>query len=343
VFATDYSDASGTNLLDLERKRWSDELLEAWEIRADLLPELHAAAEVIGKVTPQAAKATGLLAGTPVAIGGGDGSCAAVGAGVVAEGNTYNIVGSSSWISMAARKPYFDPEMRTFNWVHLDPELVTPCGTMQAAGYSYSWYRDTLCLPEAQAARIAGVSAYPILDRHMQQSKPGAGGLLYLPYLLGERSPHWNHNARGAFVGLGVSTTREDMTRAVLEGVGFNLKIILDTLEKHTPADSITMIGGGAKGAAWLQILADIWGKTLLVPRYLEEATSMGAAVAGGVAVGAYKDYGAARQYNKIVSQIEPDSANAARYRDLYGAFKLAYEQLVPVYEKLARVRAADN
>ncbi|MCL2811154.1 MAG: xylulokinase [Clostridia bacterium] len=332
VFATDYSDASGTNLYDLEGRRWSNELLEAWGIRPDLLPELHAAAEVIGKVTPQAAKATGLLAGTPVAMGGGDGSCASVGAGVVAEGNTYNIVGSSSWISMAARKPYFDPEMRTFNWAHLDPALITPCGTMQAAGYSYSWYRDTLCPLD-----------YPSLNRHTEKSKPGAGGLIYLPYLLGERSPHWNHNARGAFIGMGVSTTREDMTRAVLEGVGFNLKIILDAIEKHTPTDSITMIGGGAKGAEWLQILADIWGKTLLVPRYLEEATSMGAAVAGGVAVGAYKGYDTARQYNQIVAQVEPNLDNAGIYRDLYDTFKLAYEQLEPVYEGLARVRSADR
>jgi xylulokinase len=263
-----------------------------------------------------------------------------VGAGVVAEGNTYNIIGSSSWISMAAHEPYFDPEMRTFNWIHLDPALITPCGTMQAAGYSYSWYRDTMCWLEAQAAQIAGVSAYSILDRHISRSKPGANGLLYLQYLLGERSPHWNHDARGAFIGLGASTTREDMTRAVLEGVGYNLKIILDILEGHTRSDGITMIGGGAKGAAWLQLLADIWGKKLLVPRYLEEATSMGAAVAGGVAIGAYEDYGAARQYNKIVAEIEPDPDNAGAYRDLYDIFKKAYEQLVPVYDQLARFRA---
>jgi xylulokinase len=133
------------------------------------------------------------------------------------------------------------------------------------------------------------------------------------------------------------------MTRAVLEGVGFNLKIILDVLEGHTPVDSVTMIGGGARGAEWLQILADIWGKPLLVPRYLEEATSMGAAVAGGVAIGAYKDYGAARQYNKIVARIQPNPENAGLYRDLYRTFALAYEQLVPVYDRLARVRSAED
>jgi xylulokinase len=276
----------------------------------------------------------------PVVIGGGDGSCATVGAGVVTKGDAYNIIGSSSWISMAAYEPYFEPEMRTFNWIHLDPALITPCGTMQAAGYSYSWYRDTLCMPEVHAAQIAGVNTYGILDRHISRSRPGAGGLLYLPYLLGERSPHWNYSARGAFIGLGASTTREDMTRAVLEGVGCNLKIILDLLEGQISADSVTMIGGGAKSAVWLQLLADIWGKKLLVPRYLEEATSMGAAVAGGVAIGAYKDYGAARQYNKIVAEVVPNPGCAGVYQDIYNTFKQAYEQLTPVYERLARIRA---
>ncbi|MDR3050186.1 MAG: FGGY-family carbohydrate kinase [Oscillospiraceae bacterium] len=343
AFATDYSDASSTNLLDIEARAWSKELLEAWDIRENLLPDLHASAEVVGRVTPAAAHATGLSAGTPVVIGGGDGSCATVGAGVVDEGDTYNIIGSSSWICRAARAPYFDPKMRTFNWLHLDPALFTPCGTMQAAGYSYSWYRDTLCGPEAFAADLAGVSPYQILNRHTRKSKPGAGGLLYLPYLLGERSPHWNHDARGAFVGLGVTTTREDMTRAVLEGVGYNLKIILDVLEGHAPVSAITMIGGGAKGREWLQILADIWGKPLLVPRYLEEATSMGAAVAGGVAIGAYADYGAARRYNKIVDEVRPNPQNAALYAHLYRDFLLTYEQLIPVYERLAQARALEG
>ena len=340
VFATDYSDASSTNLLDLEKRVWSQELLDAWEIWGDLLPDVYRSAEIVGKVTAEAARATGLLAGTPVAMGGGDGSCATVGAGVVAEGDTYNVIGSSSWICMAAKEPYFDPQMSTFNWLHLDPSLFTPCGTMQAAGYSYSWYRDVLCEQEVLAAREQGLSPYQLLNRHMDDTRPGAGGLLYLPYLLGERSPHWNHNARGAFVGMGASTTHKDMTRAVLEGVGYNLRMILNALEGYRNIDDIIMIGGGAKGKEWLQILADIWNKTLRVPRYLEEATSMGAAVAGGIAVGAYKDYSAARQYNKIVAEYQPIAKNVAVYAEMYPIFQEAYAQLVPVYDKLSRSAA---
>lgn len=336
---TEYSDASGTNLLDLEKKQWSQELLEAWDIRPDLLPELHASTDVVGAVTAEAAALTGLAEGTPVVIGGGDGSCAAVGAGVVDVGNTYNVIGSSSWISMATHEPYFDKAMRTFTWVHLDKDLYTPCGTMQAAGYSYSWYRDVLCGLEAAQAKEAGASAYKLLDGQMHESKPGANGLLYLPYLLGERSPHWNHDARGAFVGMGISTTHADFTRAVLEGVGYNLKIILNTLQDAGSIEDIIMIGGGAKGMDWMQILADIYGKPLLVPRYLEEATSMGAAVCGGVGVGAYKDFSVIRSFNAIEKQLQPNPENAEIYAKTFDAFQLAYSQMVPVYDALAQIQ----
>lgn len=337
VFLSDYSDASGTNLLDIEKKEWSQELIEAFGIRTDLLPELHASTEIAGTVTAEASRLTGLMEGTPVVIGGGDGSCACVGAGVVQEGKTYNVIGSSSWISMAAKKPYFDPEMRTFNWVHLDPSLYTPCGTMQAAGYSYSWYRDTFCTQELQQAKEQKTSVYRLLDEQVLTSPPGANGLLYLPYLLGERSPRWNIDARGAFVGMGISTVKADCTRAVLEGVGYNLKMILDILDGYSPIDHITVIGGGAKGDVWLQILADIWGKTLDVPRYLEEATSMGAAVCGGVGIGAYKDFSVMSRFNRSAREITPNPQNAGVYQKMYSAFNAAYDGMLKTYDILAK------
>ena len=335
---TEYSDASGTNLLDLSTKKWSQELLNAWDIREDILPELHPSTDVIGKVTAQAASETGLAEGTPVVIGGGDGSSACVGAGVVEKGNAYNVIGTSSWISMAASEPYFDPNMRTFNWVHMDETLYSPCGTMQAAGYSYSWYRDVFCEKEVLAAKEAGKSPYELINRHTCNSQPGAGGLLYLPYILGERSPRWNHDARGAFIGAGISTKRDDFTRAVLEGVGYNLKVIMDAIENYAPINDVIMIGGGSKGREWLQILSDIWQKPLRVPQYIEEATSMGAAICGGVGIGAYEDFTVARQYNKTVAEVKPNKDNAKVYGEMYEAFNLAYEQLVPVYDKLAAV-----
>lgn len=237
---------------------------------------------------------------------------------------------------MAAEKPYFDPDMKTFNWVHLDENLVTPCGTMQAAGLSYSWFRDTLGTEEKAAGKLAGISGYDILNRGAANSTPGAGGVLYLPYLLGERSPLWDHNAKGAFIGMGISTTKGDMTRAVLEGVGYNLKIILDALENYDVIENVIMIGGGTKGNLWLQILADIWQKPLSVPCYLEEATSMGAAVCGGVGIGAYKDFTVIEELNKTERIINPNPENAAVYQRTYEHFRKAYEYLKPLYQEMA-------
>jgi xylulokinase len=336
AFVTDYSDASGTNLLDLTGHTWSDELVSAFGIRKDLLPELHASSDIAGKVTAQAASECGLCPGTPVVLGGGDGSCACVGAGVVKEGRAYNVIGTSSWISYAARAPHFDDELRTFNWVHLDENLFTPCGTMQAAGLSYHWFRDALCPVEVQQAARDGEDVYELLNRLALQTPAGARGLLYLPYLIGERSPRWNHNARGAFIGLGAGSGRGDMARAVLEGVGYNLKVILDIFEGQKRLDDIVMIGGGAKGRAWVHILADIWQRTLLVPRYIEEATSMGAAICGGVGVGLYSSFAQCADFNPIVERIEPDPSKADVYARLYAAFNRAYEQLVPIYDMLA-------
>ena len=161
---TDYSDASGTNLFDIRKKEWSKEILSALEIPESLLPKAQPSADTAGSITREAARECGLMEGTPVVTGGGDGSCACVGAGVVAEGNTYCVLGSSSWISMARREPVFDEEMRTFNWVHLDPQLYTPCGTMQAAGVSLGWYRDVLCKEEQRLAAEAGESVYGRMD-----------------------------------------------------------------------------------------------------------------------------------------------------------------------------------
>lgn len=341
--ATDYSDASGTNLLDINRRDWSNELLEAFGIDRGLLPPLHASADVVGTITKEAADATGLLEGTRVVIGGGDGSCACVGAGVVREGSAYNVLGSSSWISMAGREPVFDPELRTFNWIHLDPKLYTPCGTMQAAGYSYHWYRDTLGKWEKEQATALGISSYELLNRELEETEPGAGGLLYLPYLLGERSPRWNAQARGAFLGLNITTGKGELSRSVLEGVGFNLKVILDILESQQPIEQLTVIGGGAKGQAWMQILADIWQKPVKVPRYLEEATSMGAAICAGVGVGIYPDYQVAPDMNPPERVILPRQRYCDRYEELYRIFNHAYEAMKPVYEELAGYRQRND
>lgn len=340
-YVTDYSDASGTGLFNLEKKNWDQSILDALDIPLNLLPDALPSTDSAGTITEQAAKDIGLLSGTPVIIGGGDGSCACVGAGVIAEGNAYNVLGSSSWISLASKTPVYDPDKRTFNWVHLDPNLYTPCGTMQAAGYSYNWYRNTMCLDEIETGKKTGEDPYKIIDSAALASPPGANGLLFLPYLLGERSPRWDQNARGAFIGLDIRTGKGDISRSILEGVGFNLKIILEILEQGTAAakiDEIIMIGGGAKGEVWLQILSDIWQKPLVIPRYTEEATSLGAAVCGGIGAGVFKDFSVIRLFNSPVKQIIPNRNHASKYAKLFPLFNRAYEALVDVNRGLVEL-----
>jgi xylulokinase len=337
-FVTDYSDASGMNLLDLKRKDWSEPIFNAIGLKRDMLPELHPSTDIAGVVTREVAAEAGLLEGTPVVIGGGDGSCAATGAGVVEKGSAYNVIGSSSWIALATETPIFDPEMRTFNWVHLDQNLFSPCGTMQSAGYSYSWLKNTLCGLEINQAKAENISPYDIINQLIEKSKPGANNILFLPYLLGERSPRWNPDAKGIFLGLKVTTTKEDMYRSVLEGVAFNLKIILDTFNHFNPIDEVIVIGGGARSKTWLQILADIWQKPVLVPQFLEEATSMGAAICGGVAIGAFKDFKTVKNFNKITQTMKPRPEYQETYNQLFTIFNQTYEALVPVYANLAKL-----
>ncbi len=338
-FVTDPSDASGMNLYDLENGIWSQDIIQAAELAANKLPDIKASTAVVGEVLASIATEVGLAAGTPVVIGGGDGCCAATGAGVIQEGRAYNYIGSSSWIALATEKPVFDPTMRTFTWAHLIPGMFSPCGTMQAAGASYAWARNELAPLELQLSKEKNISAYELMNQTAQASPLGSKNLLYLPYLLGERSPRWNSKATGAFIGLTVRHTRADMIRSVLEGITLNLRVILDALTAHgTQVDSMRVIGGGAKGKLWNQIMADIYGVPVQRLAVLEEATSLGAAVAGGVGVGIYKDFSIVEHMNPIASTVMPNLENQKKYNQLLPVFNAAYEALVPVYEQLANL-----
>lgn len=335
-FVTDRSDASGTNLYDLERGTYSETILQAADFDERKLPELALSTDVVGEILPAIADEFGLPTGTPVVIGGGDGCCAALGAGIWREGGAYNYVGSSSWIAMATKEPVYDPDQRTFTWAHVVPGLFSPCGTMQAAGASYQWAREQLGHVEKEAAVREDVSVYDLLNALAATSPPGAHGLIYLPYLLGERSPRWNADARAAFVGLTMRHTRADMIRSVLEGITMNLRIILDALTRQgIEIHSMRLIGGGAQGAFWNELMADIYDLPVQRLTYLEEATSMGAAVAGGVGVGLYEDFSIIERMNPIARTIEPNPTSQAAYEHLFPVFDETYHALVPIFERL--------
>jgi xylulokinase len=337
VFATDYSDASATNAFDLQSKRWSDDILATSGIPGRLFPEARPSTDVVGTVRHSDEVD---LTGVPVVLGGGDGACATVGAGVIRAGEGYNYFGSSSWIAIATAQPVIDPRMRTFNLCHLVPDLYMPVGTMQSAGGSYDWLR-ALLFPEESG--IESDQAYDQLNRWAEGSPAGSNGLLFLPYLIGERSPHWNENARGAFIGLARSHAIGDLVRSVLEGVAFNLRLIFEALtEQGTPLDSLRMIGGGIRNPVLRQILADMLGIPIRCLESGEFATSLGAAVCAGVGVGLFDDFSVAESMCPVAIVEQPDPERSAAYDALRPLFEQTYASLEPTFEKLAHLQAEE-
>jgi xylulokinase len=331
-FVSDYSDASGTNLYDLEAWDWSGEILQATDLDRDRLPELHASTDVVGEVLAEVAGETGLAAGTPVVIGGGDGCCAAT-SGCRAGGSAYNYVGSSSWIAIASRSR-FDPAMRTFTFAHLVPGMWPVRGTMQAAGAPYQWLpMFSACLKGRQPG-----SDQPIRLMNLQaQTSRRARGLLFLPYLLGAQ-PALEPKS-GAYLGLTMQHKRADIIRATLEGISLNLRVILEAFqEQGAGVEAMRVIGGGARGRIWRQIMADIYNLPVLRPALLEEATSLGAALAGGIGVGLYPGFSLAEQLTPIVDTVLPDPAVRQLYDRLYSVFNRSYEAFAPLYDELAEL-----
>lgn len=334
---TDYSDASGTNLLDITALRWSEEVLEAAGIDPDKLPELVESTQVIGRITREAAPACGLPAGTPVVSGGGDGACATCGAGVVGEEQAYIYLGTSTWMGVAAARPILDPAQRTFTFCHFTRGLYFPGGTMQAGGGSYQWFKNTLGEAEAREARETGADVYDLLNREAAEAPPGAGGVLFLPYLLGERSPLWDPHARGCFIGLAMTHTRGHLIRAVLEGVAFNMRWIQEALrEQGVRSARVRLIGGGARSALWRGILADVLETPTVKLNFIEEATSVGAAIAGGVGVGLFSSI---READRLVQAVEESPCDPARfplYRRQFELFRDCYRRLRDLFPRLA-------
>ncbi|HEY8541579.1 MAG TPA: FGGY-family carbohydrate kinase, partial [Pseudothermotoga sp.] len=330
---------SMSDIFDIKEKRWSEELIQVLQIDIDKLPDVSSSLSKVGNILPKVASEIGLSHKTLVVRGAGDGPATTIGAGIFNSNEAYLYLGSSSWISTCSEEPFFDPQARTFNFCYPIPDLYCPTGTMQAGGGSYQWAKNTFCDLESRAANELKLDVYTILDDLVDKTTPGSSSLIFLPYLLGERSPRWNVNARGAFIGLSMTHTKPELLRAVLEGVTFNLKIILDIFEKigGFHFNKIRLIGGGAKGRNWRQIIADIFERPVSLPEYLGEATSVGAAICGCLGAGLI-DINDARNFVKDVQIIEPRSNFSERYNKLYEVFEKSYQVLKEIFDSLAKI-----
>ncbi len=331
-FATEVSDASGMNLLDVAHRCWSREVLDKLDIDPALLGRMHESTDLTGTVTAAAAAETGLAPGTPVAGGAGDNAAAAVGTGVVRSGRAFVTLGTSGVVFAHADQVSIDPGGRVHTFCAAVPGAWTVMSCTLAAGLSLQWFRNQFCAEEQRQAEAEGVDPYDVMTREAARSPIGANRLLYLPYLMGERSPLLDEKARGAFVGLSAMHGRGDLIRAVLEGVSYSQRQCLDILrEMGVAPDHIMACGGGGRSPFWRQMLADVLGCTVQTARAAQEGPALGAAILAGVCAGVYPDVPTACD-----AIVHPDQscAPAAEAAGAYEPFYQLYTSLYPALKK---------
>jgi xylulokinase len=334
-FATDVSDASGTLLFDVKNRCWHQELIGLLGIDPGFLPTPHEGTEVTGMLTAEAAERTGLPAGTPVVAGGGDQAAGGVGCGIVRPGVISSALGTSGVTFAYAENVSTDPEGRVHTFCHAVPGAWHVMGVMLSAGGALQWFRNTLCIAERAVAQETGADPYEYITHAAAQVPPGAEGLLFLPYLSGERTPHKDPYARGAFIGLSLRHTKGHMARAVLEGVAMGMRDSLDIMrEMGVPIGEVRASGGGARSALWRRIMADTHG-TPIHTINVEEGPSYGAAILASVAADLYGSVPeACDAIIRVVDESPVDQANADFYDMWFREYQAAYRCLAPGYKR---------
>src|SRR5947199_4251538 len=338
VMAIEISDAAGTCLLDVKHGKWSEEVLKALELAPSLLPPVVAADAVCGTITEEVAELSGLRAGTPVAGGGADNACGAVGNGVVVPGLGLVSIGTSGVVLAYADTPQVDtsgpvPRVHTFN--HAVPHAWYLMGVTQGAGLSLRWVRDNIGLLERALERWTAMVVYELLAKEAESVTPGSDGLIFLPYLQGERTPHLDAYARGGWIGLTARHDRRHLIRSVLEGVAFSLKDCFAILrEQGLQVEQMRATGGGAKSPLWRQIIADVLGVELVTTN-ATEGPAFGAALLAGVASGIYDSILQACETTiHVVERIEPQPAVERDYTQAYETYHALYPALKPIISK---------
>jgi len=325
-YASDVSDASGTALFDVVGRRWSKDLASAVGIDASILPRVYESPEVTGRVSERAAAATGLAAGTPVVGGGGDQAASAVGNGIVEAGVVSCTIGTSGVVFAHTEKPAYDPEGRVHTFCHAVPGAWHVMGVTQGAGLSLQWFRNQF-EPGAD------------YDRLIAEAAAGDGcaqGLFWLPYLMGERTPHLDPWARGGWVGVTAKHTRGDLIRALIEGVSFSQKDCLDIIEQmDVPVNSVRLSGGGARSPFWRQMLADVFAKPA-VTLATQEGSAYGAALLATVGTGEYSNVPeVCRAVMRETERLDPRPDTAPVYARGRQVYRALYPSLKPIYRMI--------
>jgi len=335
-FATEVSDASGMQLLDVPNRCWSDEVLMKLGIEKSYLGKVYESTEVTGHISAEAARITGLSEKTLVVGGAGDNAAAAVGTGVVADGRAFTTIGTSGVVFAHTDSLAIDPKGRVHTFCCAVPGAWHVMGVVQAAGLSLKWFRDTFCTAEMETAAQMGVDSYQLMDVEAAKSPIGSNRLLYLPYLMGERTPHLDPDCRGVFFGLSAMHGKRDLMRAVFEGVSFALNDCLNVLDEMgvKPAQMLAT-GGGGRSEFWRQMLADVYD-CKVVTTNSKEGPALGVAILAGVGAGLYTSVKeACDRMIRISGEQLPIAENQPAYAKYYEQYKALYPDMKDAFKRL--------
>ena len=326
----DMSDAAGTGFMDTRNRRWSDELIALAGLDRAIFPEAHESIELAGTVTRAAAEKTGLPEGLNVYFGGGDAVIQTTGAGLVKPGILGVVIGTSGNVSMGLDRFYENPNGEMQMFCNNAPGLWHAFGCPLTSGGAYRWYRDALRRDLVNESRAQGKNVYALMDAEAAQSRPGSNGVVFAPYLSGERCPYPDPNARGMFYGLSLGSTGADMTRAVMEGVTFSLKQVIDILARFAPCEKVYTSGGGSASPLWRQMQADVFDLPVYTMSAAGEGGAYGAVMVAGVGAGVWKNLLEATEIVRVETETLPNRENQKAYRD---AFEI-YSNLYPALKK---------
>lgn len=334
--AMEMSDAAGTLLFDVRNRRWSKPVLDALSISSDIMPDVYESTDVCGRISSEVADLTGLKEGTPVVGGGADNACGATGAGIVRDGLALVSIGSSGVVLAHSSSAAQDPEGKIHTFNHSIPHRWYLMGVMLSAGLSYRWFRDTLGGLERAVEAASGFDSYELLNLEAAKAPAGSEGLIFLPYLYGERTPHADANAKGVFFGITGRHERPHMVRAVIEGIIYGLRDSIEIMKGFGLAiGQLRAIGGGAKSPFWRQILADVF-KTEIVTLNIDEGPAFGAVLMAGVGAGVYTDLvEAAEATIRPITSVLPNEAAASVYDDYYGVYTALYPVLKEQFSRV--------
>ncbi|MGN0665775.1 MAG: xylulokinase [Huintestinicola sp.] len=338
-YATEVSDASGMQLLDVPNRCWSEEVCSKLGIDMSMLAKVYESPDITGYITKEAAALTGLKEGTPVVGGAGDNAAAAVGTGVVVDGKAFTTIGTSGVVFAHTSDISIDPKGRVHTFCCAVPGCWHVMGVTQAAGLSLKWFRDNFCGSEKEAAKYMGIDEYELMNKEAANVPIGSNRLLYLPYLMGERTPHLDPNARGMFFGLSAMHTKKDMLRAVMEGVAYSLRDCVEICrEMNINVSDMMACGGGGSSPLWRQILADLYACPVKTAAS-KEGPALGVAILALVGAGVYESVPAACEAIISTDKIqEPIEANIPVYESYYQLYTEIYPAVKEKCAKLAQL-----